>query len=98
MSPEILANTLSWLVVGALTGWVAAPLMRFQGRMVLFSIVVGMAGSLLGGASITALKEFTAGRTTGTLPGALLFAFACAAMLLTTIPASLYGPPRAPQA
>src|SRR5215207_3420312 len=91
MSPETYMPALTWLAMGALTGWVAAPLMRMRGRKILFSVAVGMAGALLGGVLITLLKTATDGYASGTDPGTLLFVFACGGMMLATIPRSRYG-------
>jgi uncharacterized membrane protein YeaQ/YmgE (transglycosylase-associated protein family) len=84
-------NILAWMAVGALTGWIAAPLMRFRGGLMLFSMVVGMGGAILGGMLINLLIINTGGYMTQADPGSLLFAFASAGMMLTTIPRSCYG-------
>jgi uncharacterized membrane protein YeaQ/YmgE (transglycosylase-associated protein family) len=91
MTPDIYMPALTWLAIGALTGWIAAPMMRMRGRRILLSVAVGMAGALLGGVLITLLKTATDGYATGAEPGTLLFVFACGGMMLATIPRSRYG-------
>jgi uncharacterized membrane protein YeaQ/YmgE (transglycosylase-associated protein family) len=48
---------LSWVVFGALAGWLASKVMGDpQGRGCLTNIVVGVAGAVLGGAVITLIS------------------------------------------
>jgi uncharacterized membrane protein YeaQ/YmgE (transglycosylase-associated protein family) len=91
MTPDLYIPALTWLAIGALTGWIAAPLMRLRGSRILFSIAVGMVGALLGGVLITLLKSVAGGDATGAGPGTLLFVFACAGMMLATLPRSSHG-------
>jgi uncharacterized membrane protein YeaQ/YmgE (transglycosylase-associated protein family) len=46
-------SLLAWIIVGGLAGWIASILVKSDSQMGLFSnIVVGMIGSLLGGAIV----------------------------------------------
>ena len=40
---------LSWLLVGLVAGWLADTLMKGRGRGVIFSIILGIVGALVGG-------------------------------------------------
>ena len=46
---------LSWILVGLVAGWLADMVMRGRGRGVLFSIVLGIVGALVGGFLAAAL-------------------------------------------
>jgi uncharacterized membrane protein YeaQ/YmgE (transglycosylase-associated protein family) len=46
---------LSWLVVGAVAGWLAGEMMRGAGFGLLGNIIVGVVGAVLGGFLATAL-------------------------------------------
>jgi uncharacterized membrane protein YeaQ/YmgE (transglycosylase-associated protein family) len=48
---------ISWVIFGALAGWLASKLMGDpQGRGCLTNIVVGIAGAVLGGAIVTMIS------------------------------------------
>ena len=40
---------LSWILVGLIAGWLADMVMKGRGRGVLFSMLLGIVGALLGG-------------------------------------------------
>ena len=40
---------LSWILVGLIAGWLADMVMRGRGRGVLYSIILGIVGALVGG-------------------------------------------------
>lgn len=40
---------LSWILVGLVAGWLADMVMRGRGRGILYSLVLGVAGALVGG-------------------------------------------------
>lgn len=40
---------LSWILVGLVAGWLADMVMKGRGRGVLFSMILGIVGALLGG-------------------------------------------------
>jgi uncharacterized membrane protein YeaQ/YmgE (transglycosylase-associated protein family) len=46
---------LSWIIVGLIAGWLADMMMKGRGRGVLFSIVLGIVGALVGGFLASAL-------------------------------------------
>jgi uncharacterized membrane protein YeaQ/YmgE (transglycosylase-associated protein family) len=46
-------SLLAWIIVGGLAGWIASIIVKTDSQMGLFSnIVVGMVGSLVGGAIV----------------------------------------------
>lgn len=42
-------GVLSWILVGLVAGWLADMVMKGRGRGVLFSMILGIVGALLGG-------------------------------------------------
>lgn len=42
-------GVLSWILVGLIAGWLADMVMKGRGRGVLFSMILGIVGALLGG-------------------------------------------------
>ncbi len=46
---------LSWILVGLVAGWLADMVMRSPGRGVLFSMILGIVGALVGGFIASAL-------------------------------------------
>ena len=46
---------LSWILVGLVAGWLADTMMRGRGRGILFSIILGIVGALVGGFLASAL-------------------------------------------
>jgi uncharacterized membrane protein YeaQ/YmgE (transglycosylase-associated protein family) len=48
-------NLLIWIIVGAIAGWLADMVMKSGGRGVLFSIILGIVGALVGGFLASAL-------------------------------------------
>lgn len=48
---------LSWILVGLIAGWLADMVMKGRGRGVLYSIILGIVGALLGGFLATALFD-----------------------------------------
>lgn len=46
---------LSWILVGLVAGWLADMVMKGRGRGVLYNIVLGIVGALLGGFLASAL-------------------------------------------
>ena len=86
MDVEMLLMVLSWLAVGGLSGWFAAPLMRLRGRLAALSICVGMAGALAGGVLITLLKAAIRSEAADVDPGSLLFVLAFSVVGLTMMP------------
>ncbi len=40
---------LSWIIVGLIAGWLADAVMKSSGRGVLFNIILGIVGALVGG-------------------------------------------------
>lgn len=40
---------LSWILVGLVAGWLADMVMKSRGRGILFSLVLGVVGALVGG-------------------------------------------------
>lgn len=46
---------LSWILVGLVAGWLADMVMRSPGRGVLFSMILGIIGALVGGFIASAL-------------------------------------------
>jgi uncharacterized membrane protein YeaQ/YmgE (transglycosylase-associated protein family) len=49
-------SLIAWIIVGALAGWIASIVMKTDASMGLFSnIIVGMIGSVVGGAIVALL-------------------------------------------
>ncbi|RPJ50802.1 MAG: GlsB/YeaQ/YmgE family stress response membrane protein [Chloroflexi bacterium] len=48
-------SLLSWILVGLVAGWLADMVMRGSGRGVLFSMILGVVGALVGGFLASAL-------------------------------------------
>lgn len=46
---------LSWILVGLIAGWLADMVMKSRGRGILFSLVLGVVGALVGGFLASAL-------------------------------------------
>jgi len=46
---------LSWILVGLIAGWLADMMMKGRGRGILFSLVLGVVGALVGGFLASAL-------------------------------------------
>lgn len=42
-------SILAWILVGLIAGWLADMVMRGRGRGVLYSMILGIVGALLGG-------------------------------------------------
>jgi len=74
-------NLLSFIIIGALAGWLAGHFMRGRGFGFLGDIAVGTLGAFVGGYLFTATGIHVAGG----LIGALLVAFAGALLLLFVI-------------
>ena len=65
---------LSWILVGLVAGWLADMVMKGSGRGVLFSIILGIVGALVGGFIATYLFNVGDPLTGFNLPS-LLVAF-----------------------
>jgi len=49
-------NLIGWLVVGAISGWVAGTVMRGRGFGCIGNVVIGLVGAVIGGYVFEALK------------------------------------------
>ncbi len=72
---------LSWILVGLIAGWLADTVMKSPGRGVLFSIVLGIVGALVGGFLASALLGIP-DPVNGFNIGSLLVAFLGAVVLI----------------
>jgi|InoplaCoPM_1038560.scaffolds.fasta_scaffold07950_1 uncharacterized membrane protein YeaQ/YmgE (transglycosylase-associated protein family) len=51
-------NIFTWILAGAVVGWISFSLLRFNlKRSFVFSLIIGIVGSLLGGAALSPLLE-----------------------------------------
>lgn len=73
-------NLLSFLIIGAIAGWIAGKLMQGGGFGILGNIVVGVLGALIGGFVFD-----TVGVSSGGLVGSLVTAVVGAAILLFVV-------------
>ncbi len=48
-------SILSWILVGLVAGWLADAVMKGRGRGILYSMILGVVGALLGGFLASAL-------------------------------------------
>lgn len=64
-------NFLLWILIGAIAGWLAGKLMRGGGFGLLVNILVGIAGSVIGG-WVFGLLGISAGGTIGSFVTALI--------------------------
>ena len=72
-----------WVILGAIAGWLAGSIMKGRGLGLVGNIVVGIAGSFLGG--WLALKLNIAGAATGGLSLASIVTAVIGAMVLLAI-------------
>lgn len=75
---------LSWILVGLIAGWLADMLMKGRGRGVLYSMLLGIVGALVGGFLASALLGADDALTGFNLP-TLLVAFLGAVILIAII-------------
>ena len=69
---------LSWIVFGALAGWVASYLMRSRRRGIIRNLIVGLIGSVIGGwiatlAGLGSIDAFTLENFLIAVAGSVLF-------------------------
>ncbi len=74
-------GVLSWILVGLVAGWLADMVMKGRGRGVLFSMILGIVGALLGGFLASSLLGVTDPLSGFNLP-TLLIAFLGAVVLI----------------
>lgn len=48
-------NLLAWILVGLVAGWLADTVMKTRGRGIIYSLVLGIVGALVGGFLASAL-------------------------------------------
>jgi uncharacterized membrane protein YeaQ/YmgE (transglycosylase-associated protein family) len=75
---------LSWILVGLVAGWLADAVMKGSGRGVLFSIILGIVGALVGGFLASALFG-AADPINGFNLGTLLVAFIGAVVVIGVV-------------
>jgi uncharacterized membrane protein YeaQ/YmgE (transglycosylase-associated protein family) len=75
---------LSWILVGLVAGWLADAVMGGKGRGVLFSIILGVIGALVGGFLASALFG-AADPINGFNIGTLLVAFLGAVVTIAIV-------------
>jgi uncharacterized membrane protein YeaQ/YmgE (transglycosylase-associated protein family) len=75
---------LSWILVGLVAGWLADMVMKGRGRGVLFSIILGIVGALVGGFIASALLNIP-DAVNGFNIGSLLVAFLGAVILIAIV-------------
>lgn len=51
-------SILGWIIFGALAGWIASLIVAKRGQGCIVNIVLGLVGSLVGGALFRALTDF----------------------------------------
>lgn len=74
---------LTWLIVGAIAGWLASMVMKTSGRQgLLTDIVVGIVGALIGG---FLFNQFGAAGVTGFNIWSIFVAFTGAVVLLVVL-------------
>jgi uncharacterized membrane protein YeaQ/YmgE (transglycosylase-associated protein family) len=71
---------LSWIVVGLIAGWLAGVVMKGSGFGILWDIIIGIAGALLGG--FIASYFFKIGGVDGINPTSILIAFLGAVLII----------------
>lgn len=75
---------LSWILVGLIAGWLADSVMKGRGRGVLYSMLLGIVGALVGGFLASTLLNAEDALTGFNLP-TLLVAFLGAIVLIALI-------------
>jgi len=75
---------LSWILVGLVAGWLADTVMKGRGRGVLFSMILGIVGALVGGFLAGSLFGVTDPINGFNLP-TLLIAFLGAVVLILIV-------------
>jgi uncharacterized membrane protein YeaQ/YmgE (transglycosylase-associated protein family) len=77
-------SILSWIVVGLIAGWLADTLMKGRGRGLLYSMILGIVGALVGGFLASALFG-VADPLTGFNITTLIVAFLGAVVLIAIV-------------
>lgn len=72
---------LSWIIVGLIAGWLADMVMKSPGRGVLFNIILGIVGALVGGFIASAVFG-AENAISGINPTSLLVAFLGAVVVI----------------
>jgi uncharacterized membrane protein YeaQ/YmgE (transglycosylase-associated protein family) len=75
---------LSWILVGLIAGWLADSMMKGRGQGVVFSIVLGIVGALVGGFLASELLGIT-NAVNGFNIGTLIVAFLGAVITIAVV-------------
>lgn len=77
-------DIVTWILAGAVVGWISFSLLRFNfKRGFVFSLIIGIVGSLLGGAALAPLLETVPVNAGEINPFSIFTASATALALLT---------------
>lgn len=77
-------SLLSWIIVGLIAGWLADVVMKGKGSGLLFSMILGIVGALVGGFLASALFG-AADPLSGFNIGTLIVAFLGAVVLIAIV-------------